>query len=69
MPQKLTKNRGDWTFLEASNAFFLGEVVPFPKLIHSFGRITAFVKHFPENELGFLVHEMSRSYEGMMDPK
>ncbi|MCJ7762357.1 hypothetical protein MUP38_02740 [Candidatus Bathyarchaeota archaeon] len=47
--------------LEAGNAFFLGEIIPFPKLIRNFFRIAAIVKHSPEGELGFLAHERSRS--------
>jgi len=43
-------------FLEAGNAFFLGEIIPFPKLIRNFFGIAIIFEHFPEGELGFLAH-------------
>jgi hypothetical protein len=46
---------------EAGNALLLGKIIPFPKLIRNFFRITATIKQFPEGELGFLTHERSRS--------
>ena len=42
---------------ETGNAFFLGEIIPFPKLIRSLFRIAKGVKHFSEVEPCFLTHE------------
>jgi hypothetical protein len=59
--QALVSKGADWTFLEAGDAFFLVEIIPFPKLIRNFFRIAAFIKHFSKGELGFAAHERSRS--------
>ena len=53
----MTRRNIIWIISETSNALFLGEIIPFPKLIRSSFRITTVVKHFPEGELCFLAHE------------
>jgi hypothetical protein len=57
----LIRSRSELGTSETGYAFFLGKIIPFPKLIRDFFRIAAIVKQFPEGELGCLTHERSRA--------